>query len=172
MFQGLRQHSVLYILDKTDLPTLKIGQVVSVTNPQPKYQLHPTNQFTSPEMYVDISVKVGDDTMEFKQLPANESTTSKNGIWVSDSRDAMISEIETIKMSSINIIDSVSYNEKVIAQCDIMLKEINPQFAKDKERDDRLNGLEDKMGGMETTLTNIQSMLSQFLNHNSKEDKV
>lgn len=38
MFQGLRQSSLFYILDKGgEKPTLKIGQVISVSNPQQKY---------------------------------------------------------------------------------------------------------------------------------------
>lgn len=38
MFQGLRQSSLFYILDKGgEKPTLRIGQVISVSNPQQKY---------------------------------------------------------------------------------------------------------------------------------------
>lgn len=37
MFQGLRQNSIFYVLDKSGEPTLKIGQVINVSNPQPKF---------------------------------------------------------------------------------------------------------------------------------------
>ena len=37
MFQGLRPNSIFYVLDKGENPSLKIGQVVSVSNPQPKF---------------------------------------------------------------------------------------------------------------------------------------
>lgn len=37
MFQGLRQNSILYILEKNGVPKLKVGQVVSVSNPMPKF---------------------------------------------------------------------------------------------------------------------------------------
>lgn len=172
MFQGLRQHSVIYILDKNNVPTLKIGQVVGVSNPQSKYQFNPAHHFSPPEMLVDVTVKVGEETFELKQLPANENTTNKNGIIVTDSRDVMIAEIENMKLNSVGIIESVPYNQDVIAQCDIMLKDLNPQFAKDKERDDKLNGLETKIGGMETKIGGMYEMLEKFLNQNSKEDKV
>lgn len=37
MFSGLRTNSIFYVLDKSNEPTLQIGQVVSVSNPQPKF---------------------------------------------------------------------------------------------------------------------------------------
>ncbi len=37
MFQGLRTNSLFYVLDKGENPNLRMGQVVSVSNPQTKY---------------------------------------------------------------------------------------------------------------------------------------
>ena len=37
MFQGLRTGGLFYVLEKGDELKLKIGHVVSVSNPQPKY---------------------------------------------------------------------------------------------------------------------------------------
>ena len=45
MFQGLRQNSIFYVLDKTNEPTLTIGQVVSVSNPQPKFPTYQPGQY-------------------------------------------------------------------------------------------------------------------------------
>ena len=93
MFQSLRQSNLFYILQKGETPALKVGQVVSVSNPQPKYgQYVPGQAFgQNMETVVDVTVKVGEETMEFKQLPANLSIANfgQNGVVVSESREAM-----------------------------------------------------------------------------------
>ena len=87
MFQGLRQQSLFYILDKGEDLKLNIGQVVSVSNPQPRYNQFTTPQpFGQPEMVVDVKVKVGEDTVEFKQLGANQTIANSGSVVVSDSR--------------------------------------------------------------------------------------
>ena len=72
MFQGLRTNSLFYVLDKGENPNLKIGQVVSVSNPQTRYPSY-NNGFTPQPMetVVDVKVKLGDEEVDFKQLPAN-----------------------------------------------------------------------------------------------------
>ena len=73
MFQGLRPNSIFYVLDKSGEPTLKIGQVVSVSNPQPKFPSYQPGQFNPQPMEttVDVKVKMQDGEAEFKQLPSN-----------------------------------------------------------------------------------------------------
>ena len=73
MFSGLRTNSIFYVLDKNSEPKLQIGQVVSVSNPQPKFPTYQPGQFSPQPMesVVDIRVKLPDGEMEFKQLPSN-----------------------------------------------------------------------------------------------------
>lgn len=166
MFSGLRQNSLFYILEKGDNLNLKVGQVVSVSNPQPKYNQYPGVQpYSQPEMVVDVKVKVGDETMDFKQLPSNLSIANfgQNGVVVSESKEAMSAEVEAMLRNSTSIVESVPYHEKVISYCDEMLRQLNPQFAKEKEQEEKIDRLEEKMGGMETTLMAIQNMLSETL---------
>ena len=109
MFSGLRQNGLFYILEKGDELKLKVGQVVSMTNPQPKY-----GQFgysTQPEMVVDVKVKVDEEILEFKQLNANASIANSGSVIVSDSKEAMSAEIEGLLHTSRGILDSVSYLE-------------------------------------------------------------
>ena len=71
MFQGLRPNSIFYVLDKSGEPVLKIGQVVSVSNPQSKFPTYQPGQMgmQGMETTVDIKVKMQDGEAEFKQLP-------------------------------------------------------------------------------------------------------
>ncbi len=161
MFQGLRQNGLFYILEKGEELKLKIGQVVSMTNPQPKY-----GQFGyagQPEMVVDVKVKVDEETMEFKQLNANSNIANSGSVIVSDSKEAMSAEVEGLLHTSRGILDSVSYHERVLASCDGILRELNPSFKKEKEQEEKIGMLEEKMVGIEGTLTNMMSMLSSAL---------
>lgn len=170
MFQGLRSNSLFYILEKGDELSLKVGQVVSVSNPQPKYnQYNPSTAFSQPETTVDVKVKVGEETMDFKQLPSNLSIANfgQNGMVVSESRDAMSAEVESMLRTSRGILDSVPYHEKVIHTCDVILRELNPQFAKEKEQEEKIGMLEIKMGSIEGTLNDMMGMLSKALNKNT-----
>ena len=72
--------------------------------------------------------------------------------------------------NSKQIIDSVPYHEKVVASCDVMLRELNPSFKKEKEQEEKIGLLEQKMNGMEDTLSDIKDMLSLALNKTKKTE--
>jgi hypothetical protein len=40
----------------------------------------------------------------------------------------------------------------VVESCENILKELNPRFAKEKERDEDISNLKNKMGGLETKM--------------------
>lgn len=164
MFSGVRQGSLFYILEKGEDFNLKIGQVVSVSNPQPKYnQFGATNAFTQPEMVVDVKVKVGEENIDFKQLGANINIANSGNVVVSDSKEAMSAEVESLLRNSKQIIESVPYHEKVITMCDTMLRELNPQFAKEKEQEEKMTMLEGEVTGIKETLGEMMNMLSSAL---------
>ena len=119
MFSALRQGSVLYILEKGENPTLKVGQVASIT--QPNYN----NNFLMNGSTVDISVKVGAVITETKELMSNE--------------------VDNMLQNSKSIVDSVPYHNNVISACEGILKDLNPRFAKEKERDEDISNLKTKI---------------------------
>ena len=164
MFSGIRQNSLFYILEKGEELKLSIGQVVSVSNPQPKYNQFPTTQpFAQPDMFVDVKVKVGEEMQEFKQLGANLSIANRGNVVVSDSKEAMSAEVEGLLRTSKGILDSVPYHEKVIVSCDTILRDLNPTFKKEKEQEEKIGMLEEKMVGIEDTLGEMMNMLSSAL---------
>ena len=174
MFSGLRTNSLFYILEKGEKPVLKVGQVSSVSNPSPKYGQYPTTPIFGQQMetVVDVSVKVGDETMEFKQLPSNLSIANLGqNVVVSENKDAMNAEVEAMLRNSRGILESVSYHESVIASCDSILRELNPQLAKEKAQEEKIVGLEDQMGKLSVALSSIQEMLAQALNSSANANK-
>lgn len=175
MFQSLRQSNIFYILEKGEKPALKIGQVVSVSNPQPKYgQYVPGQAFTqNVETVVDVTVKVGEESIEFKQLPANLAIANfgNNGVVVSESREAMNAEVESMLRTSRQALESVPYHENVISSCDSILRELNPQFAKEKEQEEKIGALEQKVSSVENNLLDIKDMLSKALSGSNNSNQ-
>ena len=158
MFSALRQGSIIYILDKKDKPELKIGSVISATSPN-NYNYLNTGT-------LDINVKVEDKTLEFKQLPSAMSIANYNNgnTIISESKELMCQEVENMINSSKQIIDNIPYHEVVITNGEEILKQLNPQFAKQKDQEEKINNLESKVGNVENKLDTITTMLTQILN--------
>lgn len=160
MFSGVRQNNLFYILEKENEPRLRIGQVVSVSNPQPMFG----QQYGQPtENFVDITVKVGNETMEFKKLPASASIadSGSDGVIVSDNKEVMNNEVESMLQSSQSILERVDYHKKVVENCNQILRVLNPRLAKEKERDDDISNLKNKIGGLEDKMDKILTILSK-----------
>lgn len=173
MFSGIRQNSPFYILEKSEELKLKVGQVVSVSNPQPKYnQFGATSSYgAQPEMFVDVKVKIGEELLEFKQLNANMNIANSGNVVVSDSKEAMSAEVEGLLRNSKQIIESITYHEKVVSSCDVMLRELNPQFAKEKEQEEKIGMLEERMGNIDDKLNKMFDLLSDTLERKPKKAK-
>ena len=164
MFQGLRTNSLLYVLDKGENPNLRIGQVVSVSNPQTKYPTF-NNGFTPQPMetVVDVKVKLGDEEVDFKQLPANGQIANDKNLVVSDNKDAMSAEVDAMLRQSKAILESVDYNKRVVESCEGMLQQLNPQIAKEKEQTEKINKLEGKVSGIEGKIDKMMGWLQQTM---------
>lgn len=155
MFSALRQGTILYILEKGENPSLKVGQVISVT--QPNY----SSNFLINTPTVDINVKVGDQNMDFKNVPSSQSVVNYTNTVITETKELMSNEVDNMLQSSKSIVNSVTYHNNVIASCENILKELNPRFAKEKERDEDINNLKNKMGGIESKMDKILTLLSK-----------
>ena len=162
MFQGLRTNSLFYVLDKGENPNLKIGQVVSVSNPQTKYPTF-NNGFTPHPMetVVDVKVKINDEEVDFKQLPANGQIANDKNLVVSDNKEAMSAEVDAMLRQSKAILESVDYHKSVVDSREGMLLQLNPQIAKEKEQAEKISKLEGKVSGMEGKLDRMMGLLEQ-----------
>lgn len=155
MFSALRQGSVVYILEKGENPVLKVGQVVSIT--QPNY----SSNFLMNGATIDINVKVNNQNIDFKNVPASQSVVNYNNAVITETKELMSNEVDNMLQSSRSIVDSVAYHNNIITSCESILKELNPRFAKEKERDEDINNLKDKMGGIESKMDKILVLLQK-----------
>lgn len=169
MFSSARQGNLFYILSKGETPTVKIGQVESVSNPTPKYPTFTPGQAfgQQPEMLVDIKIKCGEEVIDFQKLPANGEVFAYSNAIVSDKKEAIISEVEAMLQNSRQIVNSIDYHESVISSCDDILKQLNPQFAKEKQQEEKIGSLETEVKSLKGDLHDIKDLLLKLNNSSS-----
>lgn len=168
MFSALRQGSAIYILDKTNEPKIKIGYIETVSVPHPLYKTYnPAVSFgTNMQTVVDITVKVDDSKVQFECVPANLSIHSNGDMTISESREAMISEVDAMLQNSKNILSSVDKHKTIIASCEDILKELNPVYAKEQERDTAIDSLTEQVNNMQSVLNRLEDILTKQNNGN------
>lgn len=154
MFSALAQGSSVYILDKTSSPKYIIGEIVGVSQPKINFNGQST---------VDLKVNVDNSIQEFSNLLSINSISTYNGgkIIISETKQGIQNEVESILDNSRKIIDNIDNYKKNIVDCEEILKQLNPQFAKDKERDDRLFNLESRFDGVESKLDKIFNLIQK-----------
>ena len=153
MFQNLRANSQIYILHKDAKPYIEVASVTGVSIPKPKYPLTapPLGQMPQVEMVVDLSASINGQNTTFQGLPAGAEIADfgQNGnIVISCSRDAMNSEIASMKQRSLEIINSVTYHQGVIAGCDEMLNSLNPEYAEKARQEQEIAALKEQMSSL------------------------
>uniref|UniRef100_A0AAU8MJT5 Uncharacterized protein n=1 Tax=Geladintestivirus 2 TaxID=3233134 RepID=A0AAU8MJT5_9CAUD len=165
MFSALSQGSLVHILDKTDGIKYKIGEIIGVTQPT-----NFTGTFGTPAFNngtISLKVKVDGNTIEYKEIPSSSSIISYNNgtTTVCETKQALVAEIENTLQNRKQILANKTKYEADVTDCENLLKELNPQFAKDKERDDRIEGLNSKVTSMESKLDKILNALSTNTNN-------
>ena len=157
MFSALSQGSPIYLLDKTSTPDYKVGEIVGVSYPK----MNPYN--VGPQNTVDLKVKIDGEVQEFNSIPSINTVVSYNGgkIIISESKQGIQTEVENILQNSKQILNSIDTYKQNVIDCENILKQLNPQFAIDKERDERLSSLENRFDGFESKLDKIFNLVQK-----------
>ena len=163
MFSNLRSGSQLYILHKDATPYIEVGQVVSVSQPLPRYT---TNNFMAPqELIVDVVVNVGGNNITLQKLPASldvaDQGTANGSLFISTSRETMNTEINSLRQKSLDIISSVDYHKKIIQDCEILLQRLNPEFAEQKQQKQEIDNLKSQMSEMMNDMKELMAQIKK-----------
>lgn len=163
MFSNLRTNSQVYILHKDSTPYVEVGQVVSVSQPTPKF---PVTNFMAPqELVVDVVVKINDNNVTLQKLPANldiaDQGTSNGAIVITTSREAMNSEVDSLRQKSLSIINSVDYHKKVVQDCEVLLQRLNPEFAEQKQQKQEIDVLKSQVAEMMSGMKELMAQLKK-----------
>lgn len=160
MFSTLRKGATIYILDRTSEPEVKIGYIDNVTLPRPMYPtFNPAVSLgTNMQRVVDITVRIGEEKKEFS-VPSDLSIHTYGDYTISENKEAMISEVDSLLQNSKDVLDSVDKHKAAIDAYENILKTLNPVYAKEQERDSTIDKLTQQVNGMQSTLNRLESLL-------------
>ena len=169
MLSGLRAGTPVYILYKNE-PRFAVGKVSQVSNQYPNlgYQqpLIPGNNLA-----VNISVEVDGKLESYERIPLNSSIAEfpEKGVIISETRDGIVNEVNAIRSASVTALQQVEMHKNVIASCDKLLFELNPQLKKDQEQAKEIATLKDQIAGMSDQIAALTGMLSKSLGKKKEE---
>lgn len=158
-FQNLRNSNQLYILHKDSAPTLEIGKVTGVSIPIPKYG---NTGMYNQEMIVDITAEINGTSTSFQKLPASmEIADFGNNIVISCSKEAMNSEVISMKQKSQDLINSIESHQNIIKGCDEILTILNPEII-EKQRQEQENR------ALREEINSLKEMFKEFISKTEK----
>lgn len=153
---GFTITSIAYILNKTNGIEFKIGEIVGTTTPI--FATDGTNM-----MVVNLKVKVDGSTVDYNNIPANNTSVSYNNgnLIIAESKQTIQSEVEATLQHANYVVEHIEDYKNQIVRCEEVLKELNPQFAKDKARDERIAGIETEVAGMKGDIAKILAAVTK-----------
>ena len=167
MLGNFGQDSELLILDKRGDITLTVVRNIKVT----KQYTDTTGKYPLGTMLMDLSGDDGVNPVYLARIPAGRVSHEYDNIFVSDSRDLVQKELQAMQSKADNIIENVPYYEKVSERCKELIPVVNPQVAKQLERDDRISKLEEQFQQQNGDISEIKGMLASLLSKQQKQTK-
>ena len=171
MLSALRPSTPVYILYKNE-PRFAVGKVTQVSNQYPNFGLQ--QQPLSPGNFaaVDIAIEVDGKVETFPRIPLNTSVAEHpdKGTVISETREGIINEVNAIKSASQAAVDQVETHKRIIASCDKLLFDVNPQLRKDQEQAQEIANLKEQLSGMSEQIAALTGMLSKSLGKTKKEE--
>nr|UVX50855.1 MAG: hypothetical protein [Bacteriophage sp.] len=149
MFSALNQGSLVYILDKTDGVKFKIGEIVGTTVPQ--------FAVDGSGMVMKLSIKINGNVAEYNNVPSAATIVSYNNgkFIIAETKQSIQSEVESTLHNANYIVEHIDDYKNQITQCEEVLKQLNPQYAKDKARDEEIANIKSEVAGMKTNIDKI-----------------
>lgn len=121
---------------------------------------------------VDIAIDVDGKTETYQRIPLNSTVAEfpDKGVLISETRDGIINEVNAIRNTSQTALEQIDSHKKVIAACDQLLLDLNPQLKKDQEQAAEIATLKQQLAGMSDQIAALTGMLSKSLGKNKKEE--
>ena len=101
-------------------------------------------------------------------VPSNSVVAKTNDYIVTDTIDAMISQIKILLNESTNIVNNVDKYKNNIIEYRSILKQISPEYAQQSSRDEAISTLNTRVNTLDDKLDKILTTLAANNNSNNK----
>lgn len=162
MFANLNQGSLIHVLSLTEGIKYSVGTIenVSFNNANP-FQLGVQQNMGS---FLTLKVNMNGKSTTIEGVPSNSNVSRTNNFIITDNKETMISQVEGLLQTSKDIVDNIQKYKDNIKDCNEVLKQLSPQFAKESDRDNAIADLYTKVGGLDNKLDSILSAIKQTKN--------
>ena len=147
----------MYVLDLRGTPKYYMATLEEA--PQPYFPA-PGN---FPPSQPSVSFPIGDQKWV---VPVNADMVTKDGLTVTTSRERLIDAINAAKQQSQSVVDSYEKHKANLEVFDQIMREVNPAYAGQAQRDKELQELRAEVGQlrqMQTEFASMKSSLDAFL---------
>lgn len=111
---------------------------------------------------VDLTVELTGETKTYT-VPESQNVAKAMGITLSTSIDPIMNELNAIKSTSQDIIDSVDTHRAKIEACESILEDINPAFKQTREQDRKIAGIENKVNDLTDSFEDLKKLIVERL---------
>lgn len=94
-------------------------------------------------------------------INGNGSAVQRLATMFGTKADMIQSEVEATLQHANYVVEHIEDYKNQITKCEEVLKEHNPQFAKDKARDERIAGIENEVAGMKADIAKILAAVTK-----------
>lgn len=160
MLSSIQQGGLVHVIDKTKGLKYKVGEVISKTEPTPEYG---NASSLGMQSYFNLGVKIDGTTYEFKHINSTSNIVhyDNGNIIISETKEGLIPTVESIFHNSKQNLANREYYEQLVEDSEKVLQDLNPTFAKEKERDGKIAKLEEQVRGIDDKLDKIINSLNK-----------
>lgn len=171
MLSNLRPGTPVYILYKNGprVATAKVAQLSSQYPPQFNFQMPPNGM--NPGPMFDLTIEIDGKTELYPKIPTSSTIAEfpDKGVVISETRDGIINEVNAIRSASVTALEQVDAHKGIIASCDQLLLDLNPQLKKEQEQANEIATLKQQLAGMSDQIAALTGMLSKSLGKKKEE---
>ena len=150
MFSDLKKGFQVHTLDTNTVPKYELGRVVAVS--EPRYLPPQPGQYqTMQTRVVDLTVELTGETKTYT-VPESQNVAKAMGITLSTSIDPIMNELNAIKNTSQEIIDSVDTHRAKIEACEST-----------REQDRKIAGIENKVNDLTDSFEDLKKLIVERL---------
>lgn len=139
----------------------KVAGQVGVS--EPRYLPPQPGQYQAMQTrVVDLTVELTGETKTYT-VPESQNVAKAMGITLSTSIDPIMNELNAIKNTSQDIINSVDAHRAKIEACESILEDINPAFKQTREQDRKIAGIENKVNDLTDSFEDLKKLIVERL---------
>lgn len=153
MFANLNQGSLIHVLSLNDGIKYSVGTIEGVQYNTPTFGIQNINSF------VTLKVNLNGKSTTIEGVSANSNVSKTSNYIVTDNKETMVEQVESLLQNNKNIVDNIDKYKNGIKDCEEILKQISPRFAKESDRDNAIVNLNNRVDNLDSKLDTILNTL-------------